>query len=124
MKFFLDTADLEEIRRYADMGLLDGVTTNPSLIAQTGKTREELIPAICEIVDGPISAEVIATDKAQIVEEGLKLAEIHHNVTVKVPLIPDGLAACRELTSNNVKVQPGQTLYNSAAEAKAEAVRQ
>jgi len=104
MKFFLDTADLTEIRKYAEMGLLDGITTNPSLIAKTGKTREELIPAICEIVDGPISAEVIATEHAGIVEEGMKLAEIHHNVTVKVPLTADGLAACRELTRNNVKV--------------------
>ena len=104
MKFFLDTADLAEIRKYADMGLLDGITTNPSLIAKTGKTREELIPAICEIVDGPISAEVIATDHKGIVEEGMQLAEIHHNVTVKVPLTADGLAACRELTRNNIKV--------------------
>lgn len=104
MKFFLDTADLDEIKRYASMGLLDGVTTNPSLIAKTGRTREELIPAICDVVDGPISAEVIATEHAQIVEEALKLAEIHRNVTVKVPLTPDGLAACRELTAQNVKV--------------------
>jgi transaldolase len=104
MKFFLDTADLTEIRKYATMGLLDGVTTNPSLIAKTGKTREELIPEICEVVDGPISAEVIATDRAGMVEEGLVLAEIHKNVTVKVPLIGDGLAACRELTQQNVKV--------------------
>ena len=103
MKFFLDTADLDDIRHFADMGLLDGVTTNPSLIAKTGKTREEIIPAICEIVDGPISAEVIATEKAKIVEEGLKLAEIHPNVTVKAPLTADGLAACRELTANKVK---------------------
>jgi len=104
MKFFLDTADLVEIRRFAEMGLLDGVTTNPSLIAKTGKSREELIPAICEAVDGPISAEVIATDRPTIIEEGLKLAEIHHNVTIKVPLTEDGLAACRELTAQTVKV--------------------
>jgi len=104
MKFFLDTADVAEIKKYAAMGLLDGITTNPSLIAKTGKTREVLIPEICEIVDGPISAEVIATDRAGMVEEGLALAAIHKNVTVKVPLIPDGLAACRELTRQNVKV--------------------
>jgi transaldolase len=104
MKFFLDTADLDEIRRYAAMGVLDGVTTNPSLIAKTGKTREELIPAICEVVDGPISAEVIATESEEMVEEGLTLAEIHKNVTVKIPLIADGLAACRELTRQKVKV--------------------
>ena len=104
MKFFIDTADLDEIKRYAAMGLLDGVTTNPSLIAKTGKSREELIPAICEVVDGPISAEVVATERQPIVEEGLVLAEIHRNVTVKVPLTPDGLAACRDLTRQNVKV--------------------
>lgn len=104
MKFFLDTADLAEIRHYAEMGLLDGITTNPSLIAKTGKSREEIIPAICDVVDGPISAEVIATEKGPIVEEGLKLAEIHKNVTVKVPLTADGLAACRELTRQKVKV--------------------
>ncbi|MHC4939651.1 MAG: fructose-6-phosphate aldolase [Planctomycetota bacterium] len=103
MKFFLDTADLDEIKKYASMGLLDGITTNPSLIAKTGKTREEIIPAICDIVDGPISAEVISTDREGMVREGLELAEIHKNVTVKLPLIPDGLAACRDLTSENVK---------------------
>jgi transaldolase len=104
MKFFLDTADLNEIRKYAAMGLLDGITTNPSLIAKTGKSREEIIPEICELVDGPISAEVISTERAAMVEEGLVLAAIHKNVTVKVPLIGDGLAACRELTQQNVKV--------------------
>ncbi|MHC4343004.1 MAG: fructose-6-phosphate aldolase [Planctomycetota bacterium] len=104
MKFFLDTADLTEIRHYASMGLLDGITTNPSLIAKTGKPREEIIPAICEVVDGPISAEVIATNQEQMVEEGLKLAEIHQNVAIKVPLTADGLAACRTLTSQKVKV--------------------
>jgi len=103
MKFFLDTADLDEIQKYAAMGLLDGITTNPSLIAKTGKSREEIIPAICDIVDGPISAEVIATDREGMVSEGLVLSEIHKNVTVKLPLTPDGLAACRELTSQNVK---------------------
>ena len=104
MKFFVDTADLAEIKKYATMGLVDGVTTNPSLIAKTGKSREEIIPAICEIIDGPISAEVIATDHQGIVEEGLKLAEIHQNVVVKTPLTADGLAATRDLTRQNVKV--------------------
>jgi len=103
MKFFLDTADLDEIKKYAAMGLLDGITTNPSLIAKTGKSREEIIPAICDIVDGPISAEVISTERDGMVKEGLVLAEIHKNVTVKLPLTPDGLAACRDLTSENVK---------------------
>ncbi|MHC4407768.1 MAG: fructose-6-phosphate aldolase [Planctomycetota bacterium] len=103
MKFFLDTADLDEIKKYAAMGLLDGITTNPSLIAKTGKSREEIIPAICDIVDGPISAEVISTERDGMVKEGLVLAEIHKNVTVKLPLTPDGLAACRDLTAENVK---------------------
>jgi len=103
MKFFLDTADLDEIKKYAAMGLLDGITTNPSLIAKTGRSREEIIPAICEVVDGPISAEVISTDRDGMVREGLELAEIHKNVTVKVPLTSDGLAACRDLTAKNVK---------------------
>ncbi len=104
MKVFIDTADLDEIRRYAEMGVLDGVTTNPSLIAKTGRSREELIPEICDIVDGPISAEVVGIERNAMVAEGLALAEIHRNVTVKVPLIADGLAACRELTGQNVKV--------------------
>jgi transaldolase len=103
MKLFLDTADTNEIRKYAAMGLVDGITTNPSLIAQSGKTREKVIPEICDIVDGPISAEVISTDRKGMVEEGLKLAAIHRNVTVKVPLTGDGLAACRDLTRQNVK---------------------
>ncbi len=104
MKFFLDTADLAEIRRFAAMGLLDGITTNPSLIAKSGKSREQIIPAICEIVDGPISAEVIATEHHAIVAEGRKLAEIHKNVTVKVPMTGDGLAACRDLTRDGTMV--------------------
>ena len=103
MKFFLDTADLDEIKKYAAMGLLDGVTTNPSLIAKSGKSQEEIIPAICEIVDGPISAEVISVDHKGMVKEGLALAKIHKNVTVKLPLTADGLAACRDLTAENIK---------------------
>jgi transaldolase len=104
MKFFLDTADVKEIKKYASMGLLDGITTNPSLVAQSGRKREDVIMEICELVDGPISAEVIATERRAMVEEGLALAAIHRNVTVKVPLIGEGLAACRELSRQNVKV--------------------
>jgi len=104
MKLFLDTADVAEIRKYAAMGLVDGVTTNPSLVAKAGATREKAITEICDIVDGPISAEVIATDRKGMVEEGLALAAIHRNVTIKVPLTGDGLAACRELSRQNVKV--------------------
>jgi transaldolase len=104
MKIFLDTADVADIKKYAAMGLVDGITTNPSLVAQAGKTREKVIAEICEIVDGPISAEVIATERKAMVEEGLKLAAIHRNVTVKVPLTGDGLAACRELSRQGIKV--------------------
>lgn len=103
MKIFLDTADVAEIKKYAAMGLVDGITTNPSLIAQSGKAREKVIPEICDIVDGPISAEVISTDRKGMVEEGLALAAIHRNVTVKVPLTGDGLAACRDLSRQNIK---------------------
>lgn len=103
MKFFLDSADLAEIRKYAAMGILDGVTTNPSLIAKSGKSQEEIIPAICEIVDGPVSAEVISVDHEGMVKEGIALAKIHKNVTVKVPLTADGLAACRDLTAEKIK---------------------
>jgi transaldolase len=100
MKIFLDTADLAEIRRAADAGLIDGVTTNPSLVAKvadgdvTGMYRE-----ICEAVDGPVSLEVVAVDRDTMVEEGKKLAAIHENAVVKVPLTEDGLKACRELVS-------------------------
>lgn len=104
MKLFLDTADTAEIKKYAAMGLVDGITTNPSLVAQAGKAREKVIAEICEIVDGPISAEVISVERKAMVEEGLKLAEIHRNVTVKVPLTGDGLAACRDLSRQNIKV--------------------
>lgn len=103
MKFFLDTADLTEIKTYAVMGLIDGITTNPSLIAKSGRPREEVITDICDIVDGPISAEVISTDHAGMVKEGVELAKIHPNITVKVPLTGDGLAACRELSEKNIK---------------------
>ena len=86
MKFFIDTADINEIRQAQDMGLLDGVTTNPSLIARTGRTFEEVISEICEVVDGPISAEVVSTDFDGMVAEAKKLAAIHANIVVKIPL--------------------------------------
>ena len=103
MKIFLDTADVAEIKKYAAMGLVDGITTNPSLVAQAGKARDKVIAEICDIVDGPISAEVISVERKGMVEEGLALAAIHRNVTVKVPLTGEGLAACRDLSRQNVK---------------------
>ena len=104
MKFFVDTADIDEIRDLAATGLLDGVTTNPSLVAKTGRDFFEVLNDICAVVDGPVSAEVAATDVDAMVTEGRKLAEIADNITVKVPLIWDGLKACRALTQAGVLV--------------------
>lgn len=98
MKFFVDTADTAEIRDLAETGLLDGVTTNPSLIAKAGRPIKEVIAEICSVVEGPVSAEVAATDFDGMVSEGGKLAAIADNVAVKVPLTWDGLKACRALT--------------------------
>ena len=93
MQIFIDSADIEEIKDAAAMGLVDGVTTNPTLIARSGRKLEEVIHDIVEIVDGPISAEVISTECDAILEEGRKLAKIHENIVVKVPLIAEGLKA-------------------------------
>lgn len=104
MKFFIDTANIAEIKRINEWGILDGVTTNPSLIAkESGKPFEKIIEEICAIVDGPISAEVIAMDSPGMIAEGRKLAGIHRNVTVKLPLIPEGLKACKALSEEGVK---------------------
>lgn len=103
MKIFIDTADLNEIREAAAMGVIDGVTTNPSLIAKTGKSQREIIPAICEIIDGPISAEVISVDYDGIVREGRELVKIHPNIVVKVPLIAEGIKAVRTFTEEGIK---------------------
>lgn len=98
MKFFVDTADIDEIRELAATGLLDGVTTNPTLVAKSGREFKPLIAEICEIVNGPVSAEVTATDTAGMIEQGRILAGIAENVAVKVPLTWDGLKACKVLT--------------------------
>ncbi len=103
MKFFIDTADTEEIRRAHAMGLVDGVTTNPSLVAKTGRPFEEVIQEICSIVDGPISAEATATDTEGLVEQARKLADIHENIVVKIPLTLEGLAAVRVLSKEGIK---------------------
>jgi transaldolase len=115
MKFFVDTADTAEIRSLAASGLLDGVTTNPSLVAKTGKKFLEVIADICATVPGPVSAEVAATDFDAIMAEARVLREIAKNVTVKVPLTPDGLRACRRLTDEGTMVNV--TLCFSAAQA-------
>jgi transaldolase len=103
MKFFIDTADLGEIKEAVAMGAVDGCTTNPSLIAKTGKTQKQIITAICEILDGPISAEVLSVKYDEIVAEGRELSKIHKNVVVKVPMLPDGMKAVRTLSSEGIK---------------------
>ena len=115
MKFFVDTANVDEIRDIAETGLLDGVTTNPSLVAKTGRKFLEVIREICEIVDGPVSAEVAATDHATMLSEGRKLAQLARNVAVKVPLTQDGLKTCRVLAEDGVMVNV--TLCFSASQA-------
>lgn len=115
MKFFVDTADVNEIRELADTGLLDGVTTNPSLIKKAGRPIMDVIAEICEVVDGPVSAEVAATDFETMLAEGRKLAKIAKNVTVKVPLTWDGLKTCKALSSEGTKVNV--TLCFSANQA-------
>ena len=104
MKFFIDTADVKEIKEAASWGLVDGVTTNPSLIAKTGRQYEEVLREICSLVDGPISAEVVATEAEAMIEEGEKLARIHPNIVVKCPLIVAGLKATRALSRRGIKV--------------------
>lgn len=115
MKFFVDTADVAEIRDLASTGLVDGVTTNPSLIAKSGRKILEVIAEICDIVDGPISAEVAATDHETMLAEGRKLAKIAPNVAVKVPLTPDGLKTCKALSDAGTMVNV--TLCFSPAQA-------
>ncbi len=115
MKFFVDTADVAEIRDLAATGLLDGVTTNPSLVAKSGRDFKEVIAEICAIVPGPVSAEVTALDADGMVAEGRELAKIAKNVTIKVPLTLEGLKACRTLTSEGTLVNV--TLCFSANQA-------
>lgn len=115
MKFFVDTADIAEISELNDTGLLDGVTTNPSLVAKTGRDFVATVKEICRIVKGPVSAEVTATDHATMLAEGRKLAEIATNVTVKVPLTLDGLKTCKALSDDGIMVNV--TLCFSPAQA-------
>jgi transaldolase len=115
MKFFADTADVDEIRDLTENGLIDGVTTNPSLVAKTGRDFKETIREICALTDGPVSAEVAATDAEGMIAEGTTLAKIADNVTIKVPLTWDGLKACRALTRAGTKVNV--TLCFSANQA-------
>jgi transaldolase len=104
MKFFLDTASVKEIQEAASLGLLDGVTTNPSLVAKEGRVFREVLVEICNIVDGPISAEVVSLEADAMVKEGRELAKIHKNIVVKVPLIAEGLKATKRLTAEGIRV--------------------
>ncbi len=115
MKFFIDTANIEEIREAAAMGILDGVTTNPSLVAKEGKDFKELLDEILEIVDGPISAEVIALDFEGMKKEAEELAAIHKNIVVKIPLTPDGIKTVKYLSGKGIKTNV--TLCFSASQA-------
>jgi transaldolase len=104
MKFYLDTANVKEIQEAASLGLLDGVTTNPSLVAKEGRSFREMLVEICNIVDGPISAEVVSIEANAMVKEGKELAKIHKNIVVKVPLIPEGLKATKRMAAEGIKV--------------------
>lgn len=115
MKFFVDTAEIDDIKDLAESGLVDGVTTNPSLIHKSGGNFFEVIQEICGIVDGPVSAEVTATDHETMLAEGRKLAGLADNIAVKVPLTPDGLKTCRTLTRDGIMVNV--TLCFSANQA-------
>lgn len=119
MKFFIDTANLKQIREAQELGILDGVTTNPSLMAKEGiKGRNQIMKhykTICDLVDGDVSAEVIATDYAGIIEEGTALAEIDNKIVVKVPMIPDGIKAIRYFSENGIRTNC--TLVFSAGQA-------
>jgi len=123
MKFFLDTAVVEDIREGASYGIVDGVTTNPSLIAKSGRDFREVITEICGIVDGPISAEVVSLDAEGMLKEGRELAKIHDNIVVKVPMIAEGLKATKQFTAEGIKTNvtlifsPGQALLAAKAGA-------
>lgn len=123
MKLFIDTANLDEIREINDWGIIDGVTTNPSLVAREGGDFIERIHTICEMVQGPVSAEVVAQDVEGMIREGRLLAQISEHVVVKLPLLPAGLAACRQLSSEGIRTnvtlafQPVQALLAALAGA-------
>ena len=104
MKLFLDTGNVDEIREAASYGLVDGITTNPSLVSKEGRDFKDLLVEICSIVDGPISAEVVSVDAEGMLKEGRELAKIHKNIVVKVPLIPEGLKATKQFANEGIRV--------------------
>lgn len=115
MKFFIDTANVEEIKKAAELGILDGVTTNPSLIAKEGRDLKEVIEEICSIVDGPISAEVMSLEADKMVEEGRELSKLHKNIVIKIPMCVEGLKAVSRLSKEGIKTNV--TLIFSAQQA-------
>ena len=115
MKFFLDTANIEEIRQGVSLGLVDGITTNPSLVAKEGRDLEEVAKEICDLVDGPVSLEVVSTSAPEIIEEARRLAKIHENVVVKIPMIREGLKALHVVAQEGIRVNV--TLIFSANQA-------
>jgi transaldolase len=119
MKFFIDTANLDEIRQAASLGILDGVTTNPSLlgkeIQRTGKTDREILEEICRLVDGPVSAEILSLEAKKMVADARNLAKIHPNITVKVPMVEDGILAVRKLCQEGIRTNV--TLVFSVSQA-------
>ena len=115
MKLFIDTANVDDIRRANDMGIICGVTTNPSLIAKEGRDFKQVVKEITEIVDGPVSAEVISLEADKMVEEALPLAAIHKNIVIKLPMCEEGLKACKQLTAKGIKTNV--TLIFSANQA-------
>jgi transaldolase len=115
MKFFIDTANIDEIKKGVEMGMVDGVTTNPSLIAKESKPFEEIIKEICRIVDGPVSAEVVSIDAPGMLVEARELAKIADNIVIKIPMIVEGLKAVKTLTAEGIKTNV--TLVFSAAQA-------
>jgi len=115
MKFFIDTANIEEIKKGVEMGMVDGVTTNPSLIAKEKKPFEKILKEICATVDGPISAEVISLDAEGMLVEGRQLAALHKNIVIKVPMITEGLKAVKQFTAEGIKTNV--TLVFSATQA-------
>lgn len=123
MKFFLDTANVKEIQEAADMGVLDGVTTNPSLVSKEGRPFRTILEEICSLVNGPISAEVVSVDMDGMLKEGRDLAKIHKNIVVKLPTILEGLKACKRLTGEGIRVNmtlafsPSQALLAAKAGA-------
>ena len=115
MKFFIDSADTSEIKEAASMGLVDGVTTNPSLVAKTGRKFQDCLVEICDIVKGPVSAEVVATTHDEMVREAHEYAKLRENIVVKIPLIPEGLKATRTLSQEGIRINV--TLCFSATQA-------